>query len=854
MKMQKFIAAAVVFILLPVFASQISFTHNAKVNYTYSIERMGAMPVIASKENPFHALIATPVALYYDEYNSPHVMPLLIENLSNPSDAIIRFKGMYGLRDDDAIIIEGRNAVEASIEIAEQIWDRAEEAIIVKNNSEGYSIGVNLVALASYKGIPVFVADEIEQIVPTLKKLGVKTTYVCGDIEGYGNELRFGSEEEARDYLIDYVKERFGKIDYIILTNPEDITKANVLDSVEYHFEGTVNSGSTLHGLNILLSGFNYTATHKILVPFDGFARIKIELINRDSDEVEKWGDRLFLHIATPDNITFVYTSTAGGIPVTDENGNIVVDRLTYQTCVYNKPGIYRAEVVGTWIAKRKGSYEMNVKVEKIDRGDFPLMRNLSSLAPYLAAYRRGIVWASGDFSFAGGNNADVPGIVYPISNEGLVEPCNEHVMEIHEKLNELLARIADLPDDLKAIWQYYRENPIYISIMADATMVPMYYYYNPDSDYVSGQGTASDYIYGDIDPKPSDMENDSFTYWPQQENAVGRVTGFDAEDCSALIARTIFYEKIVEMLGEWKNNATVQTGTGIEFQYIPIITPLANRLKSVMGFGPVRQEPTKFPTGESKFINERICNDFERNGFNVFPAHRLDAQRMGVIMERRGGEYQLKSNYIFAFDHGTHYLYEAGDMLEFDQLGLGLKTGLSGKGSFDVRHVINMPYNPSVAFIESCLVGKIEGLLPENCLSQAYIHAGVNAFIASTRYTADPGYLEPGLIFKGFGIYGYLNATKNLWLYGKYPDLHFGALLAEDFILDLIQNDSSVGIALRNAKNAYLPKDANSTFLWTPPLGENNFGLEETKALDKKYVCIREFTLYGDPAFNPYP
>ena len=111
-------------------------------------------------------------------------------------------------------------------------------------------------------------------------------------------------------------------------------------------------------------------------------------------------------------------------------------------------------------------------------------------------------------------------------------------------------------------------------------------------------------------------------------------------------------------------------------------------------------------------------------------------------------------------------------------------------------------------------------------------------------------------------GIYGYINATKNLLLKGEYPDLHFGALLAEDFILDLIENDSTVGMALRNAKNMYLPKDANSTFLWTPPLYYSgdfseiitwNWGLEETKALNKKYVCLHEFNLYGDPAFNPW-
>ena len=43
----------------------------------------GATPVIVSEENPFYAVIATPVALYYDE-EGQHVEPLLVENFDNP--------------------------------------------------------------------------------------------------------------------------------------------------------------------------------------------------------------------------------------------------------------------------------------------------------------------------------------------------------------------------------------------------------------------------------------------------------------------------------------------------------------------------------------------------------------------------------------------------------------------------------------------------------------------------------------------------------------------------------------------------------------------------------------------------
>jgi len=100
--------------------------------------------------------------LYYDEYNQQHVQPLLVENISNPSDAIVRFKELYGLQ--DAIVIDGKDIVQASIDIATQIWESSNEAIIVKNDFDGYSIAVNLVALASYKGIPVFVANNIDEI------------------------------------------------------------------------------------------------------------------------------------------------------------------------------------------------------------------------------------------------------------------------------------------------------------------------------------------------------------------------------------------------------------------------------------------------------------------------------------------------------------------------------------------------------------------------------------------------------------------------------------------------------------------------------------------------------------------
>jgi len=820
-----------------------------------SLRSASATPVIVSSENPFYPLIATPVSLYYEsQMKERNVAPLLVQDFAEPSESSQRFIDMYGM--DNALIINGETPADVSIRLARTAWESSDGALIIKQDKNGYRLGVAAAPLAAYLNIPIFVTNNTDYIRLTLQELGVQKTFVCGDLDGFGTTDRLEDLKEIQAVMLELLGGNFS--DYITLTNPLDITEPQVLDSVNYQFEGTLNSGSTLHGLHLLLNGFSYTASHAFNVPDDyTYARLKVTLINKDSEDVEQWGDRLFLHLVNPQNRTFEYASTAAGIPLVDGK-NIVEDRLEYETCIYRQPGIYSAEVVGTWIIKKTGDYSLDITIEKLDTSIYPLMPGLSSLAPYLTAYRKGIVWADEDFAFAATpnvtvNGQDCPGIASPVKNPLLAAAANTHVHNLHQKLNTLLGTLSGLGiNDMNALREYYYDHPVHIALLGDTTMIPHYYYSNPDSDYISGVGAAGDYIYGDIDPNPDDMENDTYTFYPVMENAVGRVTGYDVEDCSALIARTIGYEQLIATLGEWKNTATVQTGTGIEFQKIPVLTELMNQLKAIMGFGPVRDEPTKFWTGESKFINMRLVNSTSSGGFNVLNAYRLEAQRVGLLGELIGkaGQYQLDSNYIFAFNHGSFYLFEGGDMLEFDPFGLGLKTGLSGKGSFDVRHVVNMDYGPSMVFIESCLVGKTEGLSPYNTLSQAFIHAGVNTFIASTRYTADPGYLEPGLIFEGFGFKGFVNAALNLLLNGQYPDLHFGALIAEDYILDLITNDTTTGIALRNAKNYYLPKDANSTFLWTPPLGDSDY---DERALDKKYVAIHEFILFGDPAFNPY-
>ena len=443
--------------------------------------------------------------------------------------------------------------------------------------------------------------------------------------------------------------------------------------------------------------------------------------------------------------------------------------------------------------------------------------------------------------------------------------------------------------------------------------MIPMYFYDNPDgepdnpSGYMMGFSLPSDFIYGNIDPNYNDMENDTETYWPFQENIVARLTGRDIQDLSALIARTVFYDQIINDIGAWKDNALVSTGCGLEFQNLPLITRISHLVYGGRG------EPTKFPTGESTFINMKI-NDIMSEGYeNTISTFNTASQREGFSKEDidlikqagflnkllfpektvmllssethvTGGENQKNSNLIFVFAHGFYNIYEHGDILMdargfpgvtiFARIYPPASSGLNSKGTFDVRNVEHMDLGPSVIYVVSCITGRTDGINGYNTLSQTYLHAGVNCYIGATRVTADPGYLEPRPLPGGLG-FGTIAFVKTLWNYllkQEYPDFHFGAVIAEDFISDLINNDYTTGLAFRNAKNKFLPKDANSTFLWSPPLGfttgepwidemlsesldqpDTDSEFTETRVLGKKYVALHEFTLYGDPAFNPY-
>jgi hypothetical protein len=882
--------------------------------------------ILVTDSNPFYTLIATPLAVNYDAYGNQHVVPLYVLNFTDPSSAVIRAQEQIGIY-PDLVVSDIFSPKETSLLYATLFWQTTTDALIIKSDQQGYNLGVIAAPLASYLGIPIIITNEIDPaVIDTLNQLQVKHVYLCGNFmmpsEFNVTKTLFDNVDDIVDEIIQVHDDLFNEpIDYVTLTNPMDIQMPEVLETSDPPVEtNTIGSGAVLPSQFVSILFNPVEGSYTFSIPSDyKYARVNIDLENLNSDDVEELGDEVVFLLVSPEGLHYTYGGTMGGIPERDVSGDITKDKIHYETIIYDNPGEYQLLIYGKWFARKTGSYAIDVSVEKLSSPVVPLMQKLSCMAPYITAYHKGIVFGKPEFSFAADDDVlyqgePCPGMTTPGSNPKLIEPSNQHTFAVHDEFRSVLAKIADISENqIPQLREHYNNNPINIAIAADPTMVPMYYYYNPDGRpdndgaYMMGFALPSDFLYGNIDPDYNDPENDTESYWPYQENAVARLTGRDVQDLSALIARTIFYNNIISSMDTWKNQAYVATGCGLEFQNLPVLT----RLSHIIYGG--RGEPTKFPTGESTFINLRLT-DLLKTGFSstkntfltasqqagfskedlnliknagilnklLFPSYAVYQIASDKIVT--GGKNQQESNLIFCFAHGSYNLFEHGDIL-MDTRGIPLLTmmariyppagsGLNVKGSYCVRTVEHMQYGPSVMFVVSCITARTDGLLPINTISQTFLHAGVNAYVGATRVTADPGYLEPRPLPGGWGLgtLGLLKATLDLALFDEYPDFHFGAVIGEDFIKQMINDDATVGLALRNAKNMFLPKDANSTFLWTPPLmfttgiswldeqlipGNNDpqpqQGFEKTRVLDKKYVALHEFTLYGDPAFNPY-
>ena len=940
------LAAVGVYFYKPV--EERAFTATGEVlSLMHGVMRDVPSAIEVADSNPFYPLIATPIAIHYDKNGRREIVPMYVKNLSAPSKAVSRVEQMIGK--PISLIIDGSKPPEdVSLELAEKYWKRADLALVIKDDKEGYEVGLPAVPIASYLSIPVIVTDRVDSDVSkVLNKLRVKHILVCGNfsVDGFSS-YRIKSPDDALNITIELVNEKFGEVNYITMANPIDAWPPKVLDSVSFSFgpekiKSATMMDSQLKFIIRYMGGTKWNFT----IPKDyKYALIEFEGINHVTDGVDKFGDRVEFTLTFPvgeDYVDLASLSTAAGIAVRDASGRILKDSVYAERVLYDYGGktIY-IYAKGRWAVHDSGEVSARVTVKKLDSPLYPMAKSLSSLAPYLTAYHKGVLFARSNFAFVADDHVvdrygrRFPGYYLPGLNPEMVPLSNEHVFKnIHEPLNKLLAELRDIPyrgiEDLKTLKEAYMEDPVYIAIVGDPTVMPRYFIENvvePLNDtglfFFGGGGIQSDNIYGDIDPVEGDWSNyaqDVYSEYPEIENIVGRLFAWDAQDLSALIARTIFYDDIVRNMERWKDSIGFIIGGGQGFAK-PLPLYLVSKLtpsfiKKILRSVFIDLEgPWKYDTGYEKILAMAMEKEIgEKFGFSTIEVA-IDNEGLlkglsdGALKEIKrkslrnilvfniehvrslAGESVAKGkritegcNIIFLNAHGSPHNFDApGPKLVaagFDgwilnapriwqkilenlippyMVGFwGPGGDLSKVGQYSPRSISELNMGPSVLFLDSCFCGKINGLYPKETIPGAFMHAGLNALIASTTSSnIAGGYLEPkkhmwDTIFSTWRAYR--QAKKNAEK-GIFPDFHFGAKLFHDICLGLSKNET-IGKAFRDAKNNYLPYDADWELWWSPPLSAGEHGGETGygKHLYSKYTTFYEFCLYGDPAFNPY-
>jgi hypothetical protein len=912
--------------------------------------------VTVSDSSPFYPLIATPLAVNYCEEGEQSVLPLYVMNLENPSRSILRVQDQLDGGKKSEIIGSDETAKEASIRIAREYWDKSDAVLIIEYNETGYNLGLLATPLASYMRIPIIVTDELDSdITDVLTDLEVKKTIVCGEnIEGFGEVLKFESVDDVVDAVIDIIEEKLEeRVKYITIANPLDAWPPEVIDSVEYNIGPvTVQTGATTEMVKSLTGGSGGKIIGKFTIPKNyTYALVKFTGINLENDDVELLGDSVNFKIGIDDEDEprglqsfeiYGGSTHAGGIPIRDASGNIIEDRTYTEVVLYDRGGsTYKINGGGTWLATDFGDIKANVVVERLSDPVYSMMKKISSIAPYLTAYHKGVIFGKPEFAFTADDDVlyegwPSPGYWVPRRNVNLVGPSNEHVFEVHDQINELLAKLADIEletgFDLKELRDYYKENPVYVALCGGTVGIPQFIYDNGiepiTEDYLGyfGIGCMSDFIYGNIDPVREWRGNIMDKYsevregerYPYQENIVGRITGWDVQDANALILRSIFYDDIIKDMDEWKDTAVIQMGGGNDFQKPPVRYRLFGEILGLTRRG----EPLKMWTGASIVTGLTLQKNVQGLGFETeiyreneamlkgFSSEAINKLKKANLLNRallskrqlkntiaedkcKGQEQQEGANFILANAHGNQHYMVMGDVSIY-KLGLGLPNGIltrflerflapimglgpgisyNNHGAYNTRNVENMNLGPSVLWMESCIVGEIGGVYPQQGISQAYVHAGCGTVIAApTSSNIAGGYIEPKnrhYDIPGTTMLRYIMARRDIRR-GIYPEQHFGFKFYSNMLEALKKDEgTSIGYAFREARNNYLDEnEINWNVWWSPPLiytgdVETDRNIYNRMAegqqtghlprMDNKFLSFYEYTIYGDPALTPY-
>jgi hypothetical protein len=670
--------------------SSTSYSHQ-------SIRTSTVDAVIISDIDPYFGLIGTSLACWYDtETNSTGLLPLLVQHDGNLTDAQGRLLQAYSNSTDIMLLVLGEHlqtsyesmeflgpAPSVSVTLAASMFTTAPSVLIIPYGyGDAYQLSLLATPLASYLNMPILVFDEnAAEIQAVCTQLQTTQAYVVGNVSLNLEDVTvtsLPSETMITETILTVIKDDFGSINYLTMTNPSDVIPPTVLNISDLSFsDHLVNKKIIIIGKEFDLFG-NDTRNYTIPVPY-GLTRIQIsgEIIQRTS-----LLNRCFSSVVP---LLFMTLSDAQGRIVAYANSMGYDIGKTYgETLSCNASGSYTLQIRayhgikgGFFVQRGLSLVDANitilVRLSTLSSPHIPSILKLSSLAPYLTAAHGGLIianasWELTDESYVSAADGSGAG---PWYNESLHPFTNAKVNMTVQQLRSAVGLLES-----HGLLDGYLSGPAWLAILADTTMIPMYYY-GPSQEDIPDRGLPSDNPYS-----------------LNQSLSVGRLIGWDVGDVSTLIARTFFYHELCgdsENSDGWHNRFHFLFGEGY----------------SETG-GVFHQIPYAREIRQYGFVS-KVYGDC-RNSRQI-------AELLGIFPS---------ANYLEYLGHGDWFWFPAS------LYGMDIYSK-----AFDVAHVKDWVYDkPSMFLSAACLMGRTDGLPPQMNIGLAILHAGCNGFVGATRET----------------------------------------------------------------------------------------------------------------------
>jgi len=701
--------------------------YDPQLSYGRSTRSFTADAVIVPETDPFFCLISTSVACWYDRgANTTGLIPLLVQHEGKLVDAQTRFLETYLTSANRTLLVLGEHLNTSyptteilgsppavSLTLATQVFTTASAVLVIPYNTEdAYPLSLFASPLASYLNIPILIYDHNDEALQTVcTQLQTTHAYLIGDIAlNLTNVTLIPLTNEAAitRTILTVIKEQFGVINYITMTNPSDVIPTAIINTKEIQITDHITNKKIIilnKELNII---GNDTRVYNISIP-EGINRVQISgnilqkekpFFKRNSSIVPL----IFMTLTDAKGQIIAYTNSMGY-----DIGNTYLETLTcnasgtYNLQVRVFHGIKGGYFIQRGISLFDADINITATITTLGNPHLPLIPNLSAIAPYLTAAHGGLIianttWELTDAFYTSTAQGSGTG---PWYNNSLHPFTNRKVNTTVQQLKRTLETI-----DTYGLLTGYLNGPAWLAILADTNMVPMYYF-GPSQEDIPDQGLPSDNPYS-----------------LNQNLSVGRLIGWDIQDVSVLIARTFFYETLCgqpENPDDWHHRFSFVFGegfgeTGGIFHQVPYA-------KEVRNYG----------------FTSKVYGDFR------------NSRQIADLLHIYTG-----SNYIEYLGHGDWFWFPAS-LYGFDMYSKAV----------DVAHAKNWVYDkPGVFLTSACLMGRTDGLPPKMNIGLAMLHAGCNGFVGATRETGQESgltTLENHLIIDNWSLGEALRGEKRV-------------------------------------------------------------------------------------------